>query len=607
MTEAPSLVLAVSNWATNGHLMADLVKLGLLDLDVPTLDTTYEKGVWWSQVQPRNLTTHHRPTDGSDFRNLPYRSGSWHQIAFDPPYCVDEETEILTATGWKRYDEVTVGERAYTLNHNSGLGEWQSIEDVIVLPAAPRQMLSIEGRSHSSLTTMDHRWPVIAKNGKRRFTTSACFTVDDTVPTRARRSDFPTEATHSDAFVELVAWFWTEGTLDRRRDGAHSSYGNIVQSHVVNGPLCERIRLALTSEFGPDHGHFPRSGRATDGVPRWREATDGHKAVFWFSTDLGARLLAVAPGRVPTHEFLLSLTARQVDLFVEVSLLADGTEARRGGNVRRSLAQKDRSAAEAFEFACLLAGHSTSLRLSRQQAHSDMWRVELRRSATIKPSRNRPTVVDHDGPVWCVRTGNSTWLARRRGTTYFTGNCAMGGQETSDIGDFNTRYGRHTVDTPADVQLLINEGATEVWRLLAEGGLAYVKVADYVFSGELWLGVHWTLEHLISLGFMVEDMFTLTRDVASPQPKRSTCIRCGAKIQRRKDHETWTDLKRATEPSAFCRRPHPFLPHRPDPTDNGQDHASYNASVLIVARKPRRGRRTAQYPQPIDPQLELFA
>ena len=88
--------------------MADLVKLGLLDLDVPTLDTTYEKGVWWSQVQPRNLTTHHRPTDGSDFRNLPYRSGSWHQIAFDPPYCVDEETEILTATGWKRYDEVTV-------------------------------------------------------------------------------------------------------------------------------------------------------------------------------------------------------------------------------------------------------------------------------------------------------------------------------------------------------------------------------------------------------------------------------------------------------------------------------------------------------------------
>lgn len=270
MTEAPPLVLAVSNWATNGYLMADLVKLGLLDLDVPTLDTTYEKGVWWSEVQPRELTTHHRPTDGSDFRNLPYRSGSWRQIAFDPPYC------------------------------------------------------------------------------------------------------------------------------------------------------------------------------------------------------------------------------------------------------------------------------------------------------------------------------------------------AMGGQETSDIGDFNTRYGRHTVETPADVQLLINEGATELWRLLAELGLAYIKVADYVFSGELWLGVHWTLEHLVSLGFMVEDMFTLTRDVASPQPKRSTCIRCGEKIQRRKDHETWTDLKRSVEPSAFCRRPHPFLPHRPDPTDNGQDHASYNASVLIVVRKPRRGRRTAQYPQPIDPQLELF-
>src|SRR3954468_10627236 len=75
-------------------------------------------------------------------------------------HCVDSETEILTAEGWKRWNHLGADDGALMLNHTTGLAEWGTILAVKVLPAQQRELLAMEGRSHSSLTTLDHRWPV---------------------------------------------------------------------------------------------------------------------------------------------------------------------------------------------------------------------------------------------------------------------------------------------------------------------------------------------------------------------------------------------------------------------------------------------------------------
>src|SRR5690606_2963295 len=62
----------------------------------------------------------------------------------DIGYCVDEETEILTTDGWKTFREIAPGDLALTLNHSTGLAEWQPILDVYVFPAQPRTMIRME-------------------------------------------------------------------------------------------------------------------------------------------------------------------------------------------------------------------------------------------------------------------------------------------------------------------------------------------------------------------------------------------------------------------------------------------------------------------------------
>lgn len=302
---------------------------------------------------------------------------------------------------------------------DTGLLRWVEVQEVIELPAQKRQMLSVEMKAHSSLTTANHRWPVERRRGnlnnrrlERMMTTSAEFKHDDKIVTSAQRSDFPNQPKYTDTFVELVAWFWTEGSIRNKVGGVSLS-----QSSAVNPRNCERIRRALAVTFGSPH----LGGLWKLSDPAWRERQIRPDMIEWYLNQHAGRLLVEqAPNRVVSLEFIHSLTQAQLDLFIEVSLLADGSNTT--ADRFPCLTQKDPRAAESFQIACVLAGHTTTFK----QRSDGQYRVSLHRwDRTTFGTRGQ--WVEYDGPVWCVRTETGTWLAERNGTVYLTGNCARQG------------------------------------------------------------------------------------------------------------------------------------------------------------------------------------
>ncbi|WP_262380020.1 peptidoglycan-binding protein [Nonomuraea sp. PA05] len=293
----------------------------------------------------------------------------------DIGYCADEETEILTRRGWTSYTRLRAGDLVLTLDHGTGMSQWQPVLEVCVFPARPREMVRMEGAGHSSLTTPQHRWPVERRragaDSERLWVTTETMGHADRVALAAPCADLPGEAKWSDAVVEVVAWLATGGRKD--------SIG------------VARMRAALTSAVGPG----------------WRETSDG----FHLPADAGRRLSEVAPGGVPSHDFLLSLTRAQLALFMEASF---GT--------RNHLTLEDRAAAEAFMFAVLLTGAPASL---REKAPGGGWQVRVGRQQSFAPHRRGRFSITRElyhGEIWCPRTENQSWLARRAGTVYFTGN-----------------------------------------------------------------------------------------------------------------------------------------------------------------------------------------
>jgi len=352
-------------------------------------------------------------------------------------YCVDTETEILTRRGWMSWEEVRVGDETLALNAETGLTQWEPVREVIKLPAQRRRMLSMESRAVSSLTTEDHRWLVEhhaqqlsgpAKRSWRWTTSGGGFSHHMRIPLPGPVSSLPQEPKYQDALVELVAWFWTEGTIRRRKSGAPCGVA-IYQSPQANPVYVQRIETALTLLFGPPTPSRS-SGRpkGSSTQPGWHRRSRPDE--FSLNAAAGRVLLEVAPEKIVRPEFLVELTQSQLELFINTSLDGDGARVGRW----RQLCQKDLRGLDSLQFAATLAGQPTHVWKRRPQettfGMSDDWacqflnrnRVRVRRKPSDKGS-DPLEWVDHEGPVWCVRTISGTWTARRRGTVYVTGNC----------------------------------------------------------------------------------------------------------------------------------------------------------------------------------------
>jgi hypothetical protein len=85
------VLLAADRWPSNGHLIADVARLGYLDGHV--LDASYGLGVFWQQWRPDRFTGHDleadKAPDGAlDVRHLPdrYPRSTFDSAVWDPPY-----------------------------------------------------------------------------------------------------------------------------------------------------------------------------------------------------------------------------------------------------------------------------------------------------------------------------------------------------------------------------------------------------------------------------------------------------------------------------------------------------------------------------------------
>ncbi|MFF3441780.1 hypothetical protein [Streptosporangium sp. NPDC002721] len=402
-------------------------------------------------------------------------------------WCTVGAVEIMTVAGWKTYDQLTVGELVLTLNHETGLSEWQPLVAVNTWDVVNKPMITIKGRRHTSITTANHHWPLLTgRTRSRTWTTSgelAAAAHRDGPDTQrqeylilsAPHANLPTEPKYSDALVEVVAWYFTEGTAGVRH-GRNTPKVSIYQSHHINPDNCDRITRALTALFGPASDTLDKGGRyaspdsvarreeakrlraenpkmtnvdiarqlgvsktmvgkyltndskTRDAVPRWRITIPSNRRLTQFRLNSAAAelILEHAPGRIVTLDFIHSLTAAQLELFIDTAVRGDGHYMHGKTPV---FGQKDPSMCDAFELALILSGRSsyrskhTTFGASADGPREKTQHMVVGSDRTTFAPRGRSfTEESYTGTIWCPTTPNGTWLARHEGTVFYTGN-----------------------------------------------------------------------------------------------------------------------------------------------------------------------------------------
>lgn len=500
----PEILVYDPDRNTNAQAIVDCVTLGHLRKDWTTWDCTYGLGKFWDLWKPNILFgTDLHPDKGSDtidYTAAPFEDRSWDVVVYDPPYklCLDTATEALTRRGWLKHSEIQKGDHVYSLDHTTGEASWQKVINVLRYPIEPTKVHICEGKNLDFVATSEHRWPVISQKGSRIWKLTEELAAGDRVIKAARWKDAPTEERYSNAFVELVAWYWTEGTLDRP-----STYGHITQSHIVNPKMCERISAAFQSCYGDPVDVFKRTGRTS--VPAWRVRNEERNRRFIFSASIGAEFDSCAPNRVPSLDFLESLTHKQLELFIQVSMWADGTDGKGG----KRLTQKNSAASEAFALACLLSGQSVSV-----LDHGVNGLTVTLTGSHSKPRRTGIETKEKWVEVWCPTVeGTGTWLARRNGRIYFTGNSG-----TPDMPDLDERYGVDGRVLWRDRMRDINKGLIEACRVARHRVL--LKCQDQVHASQkVWQTIDFT-ETADSYGWRLVDQIFVAGYRPQPPNRR---------------------------------------------------------------------------------------
>ncbi len=353
-------------------------------------------------------------------------------------YCQTTEVEILTRRGWLSADQVRVGDETLgiVVGRGPAVSKWTPVTAVNIFPVERRPMLAMDGQCHRSVSTLDHRWPVKPWPHAQfhEWQLSEHF-LDDyayRIPLAAGRLDPTVEAKYDDDFVELIAWYYTEG-----HRGVGGRLG-ITQCPHASPQESARIEALLTRMLGPGHRNI---GQGRRGPGRWGCSGGPTRANYYKILDDELQcavgdVMVDHKRKVIDPAFLVSLTEAQLDLFIDVSLLGDGTEITRVRHGRkdtdvRSFIQADRDRMAVFEMACALRGVPTH---TVTKPDGVQWCTLLKRRYACTTSLKRE-VVEYTGDVWCPTTGTGTWLARYRGAVFFTGNTTV-----KDSGDpYGTR------------------------------------------------------------------------------------------------------------------------------------------------------------------------
>ena len=368
--------------------------------------------------------------------------------------CLSDDTEILTKDGWKTVDGLSVGEDVFTVN-NRGRLELNKVEAVNQGYVENQTMLNYETGSVSCIATKSHRWLVdyYGMGGG----VSKGETVITTMKTSTELSDYGdhkiwlcgdgyrnADTTWTDDEIELMGWVLTDGHYIKQRskktgrDMSPSRVG-VTQTKPQN---LDRIHQLFT-RLGK-HGHYITK---KTGQNCWS-----------ISCDTGLRIRQHMPEKTLTMGVLLSMSHKQRVLLYKTMLLGDGCFDARTQSYRVFCSGSEERA-NAFLMLCQLIGqpaHADYRDMSKAKFESDKlnnvpktkgaWLVTIKQRKRAQSGYGKNWIT-WSGRVWCPTVKNETWIAKRNGRVFVTGNSPVQ-RFASDLGLIS--LARLTRDCPVD-------------------------------------------------------------------------------------------------------------------------------------------------------------
>lgn len=345
--------------------------------------------------------------------------------------CLDDQTEILTTSGWRGIGEVSDGDCVYTMNRQTERMEHDVVQRYVERPAeAGERMFSISSQHVNIRTSERHEFYIkyTDPHGAPPHRRSVSWLKRTGCQLAARRSDYalPISAEMEDGAlpgipltddeIRFVAWFMTDGGFSQEYVAISQSkhYHNDIRELLrrIGVDYRERVRFSKT-------GYSPSRPLHEFLVPKGTHHGK-HARAGWFK--YAHYLDKTGPA------LLRDMTRNQFLVFWSELLKGDGGNFQ--GNRSGVLWCCLKSQADLYMELAVTRGLAASVYTSTTPNGVTMYAVRVRDSQWIasRPSDHRAARIELSSArpgerLWCVTTRNGTIVTRRKGRVAIIGNC----------------------------------------------------------------------------------------------------------------------------------------------------------------------------------------
>ena len=307
--------------------------------------------------------------------------------------CVDTETEVLSTSGFKRYDELKEGDEIYTWK--DGKLRLNRVNKVVVKPFKGK-LHSYKAPGYHQLVTPTHRMlartnggePFGIKHSEEIFSKKGA----PMLPTAFFGSDLP-DVPLSDLEIQLAAVYYAAGGQEYVNEAFEDV--SIVQ------PSKKSARMFIEQVLNDCRLPFKTK---TEGDPFHEKQT----LYLVLEPDAKTILKITASEHGRIAPMFLRMSQRQAKLFLEAWASASGYAD------KEVLKCPAGEIADALQQICLLAGWTSFFGEEKGESC-----VYIRRQEDIIPSSREE--VKYDGLVWCPNVDNGTAVFRKDGCVFISG------------------------------------------------------------------------------------------------------------------------------------------------------------------------------------------
>jgi hypothetical protein len=336
--------------------------------------------------------------------------------------CFDEETEILTPTGWKSYKELLIGSQVMTYNRDTGELEWNPVEAVHTYTDYTK-LIHLEGRAVDLSVTDQHGlwlaygdkdWRVSkwqAKEAKDAYGKNCVYWM------RTSGYEHNSNISITDARLRVLAWIMTEGSIEgnsrTKKDGIPGVI-RISQSDVPDGRL-----EALEYDLQTAGIRYTKTQRKTN-----NKVHRNYDAYRYNLLDVKKEWedwinKFIDPNKNPT-DYLFQMSLAQRRMFIDTWILADGSVNQNSDEY--GCFQLSTNCKTHVDFLQSILFRSGYRSISHLRKRDGVYWISCTERETTTVTKENWSEVPYSGTVWCVTVPNHTVVVRRSGKILVTMN-----------------------------------------------------------------------------------------------------------------------------------------------------------------------------------------